>query len=367
MTARSAARLKPPRHAAVGATVAGLADGIATPAHAEAVWFREYSAEKTRNGHKIALAVYRKRLGAPHPGEPARPVLFLVHGSSTSALTSFDLVVPGHREYSTMDMFAHYGFDVWTMDHEGYGKSARTDGNSDIASGVEDLRAAIPVVAHETGQSRCHFMGESSGALRAGAFAMAEPDHVGRLVLDGTDLYRQRLAHARPSAPSKLEYYKTHNRRPRDRAMIESIFTRDKPGTTDPAVAGRGGEAGTGSRRHGAHWHLSRHDRASAGDRSGEDNGTRGGDARRVRRHCDDGRSVGLLREASEWRQAVLGDRRRGACAEHVPSTAGVLACRTGVPDDAGQRMTRASPVARAEPLRAPHPHCCCMPSVAMA
>ena len=73
MTARSAARLKPPRHAAVGATVAGLADGIATPAHAEAVWFREYSAEKTRNGHKIALAVYRKRLGAPHPGEPARP------------------------------------------------------------------------------------------------------------------------------------------------------------------------------------------------------------------------------------------------------------------------------------------------------
>ena len=235
MTARSAARLKPPRHAAVGATVAGLADGIATPAHAEAVWFREYSAEKTRNGHKIALAVYRKRLGAPHPGEPARPVLFLVHGSSTSALTSFDLVVPGHREYSTMDMFAHYGFDVWTMDHEGYGKSARTDGNSDIASGVEDLRAAIPVVAHETGQSRCNFMGESSGALRAGAFAIAEPDHVGRMVLTALT-YTGKGSPTLAKRAEQVEYYKTHNRRPRDRAMIESIFTRDKPGTTDPAV-----------------------------------------------------------------------------------------------------------------------------------
>ena len=35
----------------------------------------------------------------------------------------------------------------------------------------------------------------------------------------------------------QLEFYRTHNRRPRDRAMLESIFTRDRPGTTDPAVA----------------------------------------------------------------------------------------------------------------------------------
>ena len=34
-----------------------------------------------------------------------------------------------------------------------------------------------------------------------------------------------------------LDYYRTHNRRLRDRAMIRSIFTRDKPGTTDPAIA----------------------------------------------------------------------------------------------------------------------------------
>jgi pimeloyl-ACP methyl ester carboxylesterase len=35
----------------------------------------------------------------------------------------------------------------------------------------------------------------------------------------------------------QVEYYRTHNRRKRDREMIRSIFTRDKPGTADPAVA----------------------------------------------------------------------------------------------------------------------------------
>ena len=252
MTARPDARLKLPRRTAVGASVAGFAATLAAPAKAaealpakaaealpakaaEALWSHEYSTSKTRNGQKISLAMYRKRVGAPRQGEPVRPVLFLVHGSSTSALTSFDLVVPGRGEYSMMDVFARNGFDVWTMDHEGYGKSQRTDGNSDIASGVEDLRAAMPVIARETGQTRCHFMGESSGALRAGAFAMAEPDHVGRMVLTALT-YTGKGSPTLAKRAEQVEYYKTHNRRLRDRAMIESIFTRDKPGTTDPAV-----------------------------------------------------------------------------------------------------------------------------------
>ena len=80
-------------------------------------------------------------------------------------------------------LFAAKGFDVWTMDHEGYGKSDRTEGNSDIASGVEDLKAAAAVVTQVTGQKRFHFLGESSGALRAAAFAQVAPGNVGRMVL----------------------------------------------------------------------------------------------------------------------------------------------------------------------------------------
>ncbi|MHA0111619.1 alpha/beta fold hydrolase, partial [Klebsiella pneumoniae] len=77
-----------------------------------------------------------------------------------------------------MNEFARYGFDVWTMDHENYGKSGRTSGNADIASGAEDLKVAVELIARETGQKKMHFVGESSGALRAGAFAMQQPQSV---------------------------------------------------------------------------------------------------------------------------------------------------------------------------------------------
>src|ERR1700693_1961360 len=197
----------------------------------EKIWSNEYWAQKG----DIKLYMFRKRVGAPQAGKPTLPVLFLVHGSSISS-TSFDLSVPGRGEYSLMDAFARFGFDVWTMDFTGYGKSSRSEGNSNIADGVEDLRAAIPVVAHETGKQRFHVFGESSGALRAGAFAMAHPERVDRLVL-AAFTYTGEGSPTLTDRAKQVDFYRTHNRRPRDREMIRSIFTRDKPGTTDPAVA----------------------------------------------------------------------------------------------------------------------------------
>jgi alpha-beta hydrolase superfamily lysophospholipase len=157
-----------------------------------------------------------------------------VHGSSVT-WRIFDLDTPGHGEYSMMNVFARWGFDVWTMDHENYGKSGRTSGNSDIASGAQDLKAAMQVVARETGQSKAHFTGESSGALRAGLYAMTEPDRVDRLVL-AAFTYKGTDSPTLKKRAEQLEHFRTHNIRLRDRAMIESIFTRDKAGTTDPAV-----------------------------------------------------------------------------------------------------------------------------------
>ena len=204
---------------------------LSAPATAsEAAPVREYQAVKTRDGKSIHLTMYRKRSGGTR-----LPVLFLVHGSSMSALSSFDLQVPGAENYSMMTAFSQAGFDVWTMDHEGYGKSDRTDGNSDIASGVEDLKAAVEVVQRETGQTRYHFLGESSGALRAAAYAMVAPERCGRLVL-AAHTYTGKGSPTLAKRAENLEYFKTHNRRPRDKAMIESIFTRDRPGTTDPSV-----------------------------------------------------------------------------------------------------------------------------------
>ena len=189
----------------------------------------------TVNKGEVRLAVYRKRIGSASSQSPC-PVLFLVHGSSNSGLSSFDLTVPGAGEYSTMNVFAGLGFDVWTMDHENYGRSSRTAGNSDIASGVEDLIAATELVIRETGQKRLHFMGESSGALRAAAFAMVRPERVDRLVLNAFT-YTGRNSPTLAKRAEQLDYFRTHNRRLRDRAMIHSIFTRDHPGTSDPDVA----------------------------------------------------------------------------------------------------------------------------------
>ena len=38
------------------------------------------------------------------------------------------------------------------------------------------------VIARETGQQKVYMFGESSGGLRAGAYAMTEPNRVDRLV-----------------------------------------------------------------------------------------------------------------------------------------------------------------------------------------
>ncbi|MBI3937331.1 MAG: alpha/beta hydrolase [Betaproteobacteria bacterium] len=196
------------------------------------MWSGEYWADK----HGVRLYVYRKRAVAPAPGERTLPVLFLVHGSSASGRSSFDLRVPGRADYSLMDHFAGLGCDVWTMDHEGYGRSQKTDSNSDIASGAADLRAAMEVVRRETGQSRFAFYGSSSGALRAALFAQEHPQHVERLMLSAL-VYTGEGSPTLAKRREKIEEYRANSRRKVDRAFFHGMFTRDRPGTSERVVA----------------------------------------------------------------------------------------------------------------------------------
>ena len=207
--------------AAGGISAALSARNAAAATQGGEIWSGEYWAKKG----DVPLWMFRKRIGAPKSGEPSKPVLFFVHGSSVTS-RCFDLEVPGKGQWSVMDEFARYGFDCWTMDHENYGKSGRTSGNSDIKSGVEDLKAAAEVVAHETGRSKFHMFGTSSGAIRAGAFAQAHPDRVDRLVLSAFT-YKGEGSPTLADRAKQVDYYRTHNTRLRDRAMIHSIFTRD--------------------------------------------------------------------------------------------------------------------------------------------
>jgi pimeloyl-ACP methyl ester carboxylesterase len=185
----------------------------------------EYWADK--NG--VRLWVYRKFTGEPNA---ARPLLFLVHGSSYSSKTMFDLQVPGRSDYSMMDHFAGTGYEVWTMDHEGYGRSDRTASWSDIASGVDDLKAAMTVVEKVSGRSRASFFGQSSGALRAARFANFHPQHVERLALDAF-VWTGKDAPTLIKRAKMLPQLLASNVRTVDAAFYGSVFTRDHAGAAE--------------------------------------------------------------------------------------------------------------------------------------
>lgn len=219
--------------AATAATIAGaVAGSIATAPGALAQTPKVEAQEHWVMKGDVKLYVYRKRLAG---GDANKPVLFLVHGSTFASRGSYDLIVPGRTGYSAMDHFAGLGYDVWTMDHEGYGFSARTASHAGIRVGVEDLKAAMPLIEKMTGRKSVLMFGESSGAIRAGVFAQEEPARVERLIMHAH-------THTGKNAPEierrrkQIEFYKANPRRPFGIANVENIFNRDVAGKADPAV-----------------------------------------------------------------------------------------------------------------------------------
>ena len=192
------------------------------------------SEHRARKG-PVSLYLRNKSVVGASGDDAARPPVILVHGSSLSALPTFDLTVPGLPDYSFMDWLARKGWDVWTLDHEGYGQSTITDTNSDIACGVDDLEAATAYISEATGASRFHLYGLSSGALRAAAFAQKAPGSVARLVLDAFVW----TGEGSPTLEKRREgvaQFRANNRRAIDADFIASIFNRDLPGTSDPRL-----------------------------------------------------------------------------------------------------------------------------------
>ncbi|MGE5096713.1 MAG: alpha/beta hydrolase [Betaproteobacteria bacterium] len=179
----------------------------------------------------VKLWVYRKRLEGAEP----RARLFCVHGSSYSGKTMFDLQVPQREGYSMMDVFARLGYEVWTMDHEGYGHSQKTESNSDIQSGVDDLKAAMAVIQAAGTTPRLAFFGQSSGALRAARFANQHPEHVERLALDAF-VWTGRGSPTLAARAKNLPRYQASNRRPVSAEFYRSVFTRDHSGASEPML-----------------------------------------------------------------------------------------------------------------------------------
>ena len=179
----------------------------------------------------VRLFLWEKRA----TGRPAGTVLF-VHGSSMASQPTFDLQVPGRPDSSVMDWFAARGYDTWTVDMEGYGRSdKKRDINCNIANGADDLAAATDYIIKTRNNGPFLVYGISSGALRAAAFAERHPERVKRLALDAF-VWTGEGSPTLAERTKKLPEFRAKNRRPIDRAFVHSIFNRDHPGSAEDKV-----------------------------------------------------------------------------------------------------------------------------------
>ena len=156
-----------------------------------------------------------------------RVVLF-VHGAGTPAEVAFD--VP-YKDYSWMAYLASAGFDVFSMDATGYGRSTRPPMMNDpcnlapeqqtafvptllsapcgpsyphqlttIASDWDEVGAVVDYVRTLRHVDRVSLVAWSLGAPRSGGFASRHPDKVQKLVLLAPAFNRA----ASSSAPAKV-------------------------------------------------------------------------------------------------------------------------------------------------------------------
>src|SRR5216683_4859662 len=191
----------------------------------------------TRKGD-VRLFLWQKS-----PAASSRGTILFVQGSSMASQPHFDLEVPGRPHSSAVEWFVERGFDTWTLDNEGYGRSDKSRPiNCDISNGADDLAVASEYVLKNSGAKKLLVYGISSGALKAALFAERHPERVARLALDAfvwTGEGSPTLAERR----KKLPEFSAKNRRPIDRAFVHSIFERDHPGTADEATVDAFAEA----------------------------------------------------------------------------------------------------------------------------
>jgi pimeloyl-ACP methyl ester carboxylesterase len=138
-------------------------------------------------------------------GAGDRVVLF-VHGAGTPAETSFD--VP-YQDYSWMGYLAAAGYDVFSVDMTGYGRSTRPPQMDDkcnlspelqkgfgvgcpqtypgaltsIGSDWNDITAAVDYITRLRHVAKINLIAWSQGGPRAGGWTAQHPDRVARLVL----------------------------------------------------------------------------------------------------------------------------------------------------------------------------------------
>ena len=163
-----------------------------------------------------------KRGEAGGPARPERTIL-CVHGATYPASTAFDLPLSG---VSWMDYMAGRGFDVWSIDLVGYGRSTRppADTNPPPSRGeaaVADIAAALKHIRDTRGVAKTGLIGWSWGTTLVARFAADNPSLVDRVVLYAPVWLRDPASRgAVPVPDGPLPAYRTVTRaQARDRWM----------------------------------------------------------------------------------------------------------------------------------------------------
>jgi pimeloyl-ACP methyl ester carboxylesterase len=168
-----------------------------------------------------------------------RVVLF-VHGAGTPAEVAFD--VP-HEDYSWMAYLARHGFDVFSVDVTGYGRSTRPPAMNDpcnlapdrqptfvpsllqapcpatypgaattIASDWHDIGVAVDYIRALRRVDRVSLVAWSLGGPRSGGYALQHPDKVHRLVWLAPAYNRTSAAGPPASLPAPGVVFNTQSR-----------------------------------------------------------------------------------------------------------------------------------------------------------
>lgn len=189
-----------------------------------------------------------------------RAVLF-VHGAGTPAEVAFDVPVAG---YSWMAHLAEAGFDVFSMDTTGYGRSTRPTAMNDpcnlaaaqqaqfiphllaapcaptyggqlttIASDWHDIDAVVTYIRKVRGVAKVSLVAWSLGGPRAGGYAARHPDTVHRMVLFAPAYNRTAASTPPATLPAPGTVFNTQSR-----AEFDANWDRQLgcPAQYDPAV-----------------------------------------------------------------------------------------------------------------------------------
>jgi len=104
----------------------------------------------------VTIYTVEKRLTSSHPTE----AVLLIHGIGVG-WACWDLDI---KDYSMMEFLAREGFDVFAIDHRGYGKSTKVDGLTVTSEAcANDLKSVVDFIKKIRGIEKINVVGHSFG------------------------------------------------------------------------------------------------------------------------------------------------------------------------------------------------------------